>query len=148
MERSWGSAGRGYREIRELREAQGKAKDSGKYKKTHKAFCLQFTWLESQVDVAHTKGEGVELEREKTNLLGTWIYFSSLIFHHKMSFRRQGCRQKSQLPLLETFFRWLWLAVAHQAYDGYLRSSAEHSLHSSYSSDIICIVKLSVWPEA
>lgn len=40
------------------------------------------------------------------------------------------------------------LAVAHQAYDGYLRSSAEHSLDSSYSSDIICIVKLSVWPEA
>lgn len=43
LERSWGSAGRGYREIRESQEAQGEAEDSGKYKKTHKAFCLQFT---------------------------------------------------------------------------------------------------------
>lgn len=35
-------------------------------KKTHKAFCLQFTWLESQVDVAHTQKDG---ERKKLSLL-------------------------------------------------------------------------------
>lgn len=119
-------------------------------KKTHKAFCLQFTWLESQVDGAHTqkKSENKKLSLLVHEFISLHLFFiAKCHWGDKDAAKSQSCHAW-RLFSLPTTENWLW--ATRRMMDTW---DSLQSISVNCSSDVkfivvVVIVKFSVWPVA